>query len=184
MWKKHWKLISLMAVVCLGLCIGAIATKQVLDSEKALTIDQVPAAVKATILAQANGATIQEIEMETKDGKTVYEAEVIINGQEVDIVVAPDGTLIGKETEDNDDGDDEEGGIEEIVTLDDVPAAAKETILKEAAGAEIVEVVKEIEDGRTVYEAEVIIDGHEVDIVVAPDGTSLGKEVEDEDEND
>lgn len=96
-----------MAIVCLALCIGAVATKQALDGEKEVTIDQVPAAVKATLLAEAKGATIQEIEMETKDGKTVYEAEVIIDGWEVDIVVASDGTLLGKETED-DDGDDDD----------------------------------------------------------------------------
>jgi len=29
--------------------------------------------VKATILKEANGATVTEIEKETKDGKTVYE---------------------------------------------------------------------------------------------------------------
>jgi uncharacterized membrane protein YkoI len=70
------------------------------------------------------------------------------------------------------------------VSLDAVPEAVKATILKEAAGAEIREVEKETEGGVTVYEAEVIIDGQEVDIDVAADGTLLGKEVEDEDEDD
>jgi uncharacterized membrane protein YkoI len=184
MLKKHWKLISLMAVVCLGLCIGAVATKQALDGEKEVAIDDLPAAVKATILAEANGAPIQEIEVETEDGKTVYEAEVLIDGREIEIEVAPDGTLLGKETDDDEDeeGDDDEDEIEEEISLDEVPLAVKATMLKEAAGAEIEEVVKETEDGQIVYEAEFEVDGQEVEIEVAPDGTLLEREIEDDDD--
>jgi uncharacterized membrane protein YkoI len=190
MLKRHWRLISLIAIVCLALCIGAVATKQAFDGEKEVTIDEIPAAVKTTILAEANGATIQEIEMETEDGKAVYEAEVIIDGQEVDIVVAPDGTLLGKETEgddddegdDDNDEDDDEEEIEEEISLDQVPEAVKTTMLKEADGAQIEEVVKETEDGRVVYEAEFEVGGQDVQIEVAPDGTLLEREIEDDDD--
>ncbi|MHC4500049.1 MAG: PepSY domain-containing protein, partial [Planctomycetota bacterium] len=75
------------------------------EDEEQVSIDQVPAVVKATILKEAQGGTIKEIERETEDGKTLYEAEVIINGQEVEIEVAADGTLLGKEVEDEDDDD-------------------------------------------------------------------------------
>lgn len=188
MLQKHWKLISLIVGICFALCIGAVATRQAMDGETEVSIDKVPVAVKATIDAEAKGGTIGEIEMETEDGRTVYEADVIIDGREVEIQVAPDGTLLGKKTEDDESDDDDEGDNEdedeEEVSLDDVPAAVKATILKEAAGAEIEEVVKETEDGQTVYEAEVIVNGHETDIKVAADGTLLGKEVEDEDGED
>ena len=193
MLKKHWKLISLIAVVCLALCIGAVATKRAMDGETEVSIKEVPAAVKATLLAEAKGGTIEEIEMETENGRTVYEADVIIDGQEVEIQVAPDGTLLGKEIEDNDDdegdddddeGDDEdEDEDEEEVSLDDVPAAVKATILKEAAGAEIEEVVKETEDGQTVYEAEFKADGKDIEIEVATDGTLLERETEEDDDD-
>lgn len=183
MLKKHWKLITLMATVCLALCIGAVATRQAFDGEKEVTLDELPAAVKATILAEANGAPIREIEMETENGKTVYEAEVMINGQEVEFVVAPDGTLLGKEIEDENDDDADDDDEEEIdISLDDVPATVKATILKEAAGAEIEEVVKETEDGKVVYEAEFEVDGQEVEIEVSPDGTLLEREIDDDDD--
>jgi uncharacterized membrane protein YkoI len=193
MLKKHWKLISLMAVVCLALCIGAVATKRAMDRETEVSIKEVPAAVKVTLLAEAKGGTIEEIEMETENGRTVYEADVIIDGQEVEIQVAPDGTLLGKEIEDNDEGDDDddegddddedEDEDEEEVSLDDVPAAVKATILKEAAGAEIEEVDKETEDGQTVYEAEFEADGKEIEIEVATDGTLLERETEEDDDD-
>ena len=72
-----------------------------------VTIDQVPAAVKATILKEAGDHKITEIEKETKDGKTIYEAEWVADGKEIEIKVAEDGTLLGKETED---ADDDKGG--------------------------------------------------------------------------
>jgi uncharacterized membrane protein YkoI len=188
MLQKHWKLISLVALVCLALCIGAVATRQAMNGETEVSIDKVPAAVKAAFDAEAKGGTLGEIEIETENGRTVYEADVIIDGREVDIQVAPDGTLLGKKTEDDEGDDDDEGDNkdedEEEVSLNDVPAAVKATILKEAAGTEIEEVVKETEDGQTVYEAEVIINGQETDIKVAADGTLLGKEVEDDNEED
>lgn len=180
MLKKHWKLICLMAIACLAVCIGAVATMQTVDRESVVSIEQVPAAAKAALLAQAQGGTINEIEVEVENGQTIYEAEVIIEGREVDIRVAADGTLLGTETEDDDEGDDDEN--EEEVSLNSVPEAVKATILKEAAGAEIDELVKETEDGQTVYGAEFVVDGQEVGIEVAPDGKLLKREIEDDDD--
>ena len=186
--SRHARLAVVLLVAGLAVAIAAVATQQVVDNEREVSIEEVPADVMTTILAEADGADIGEIEMETEDGQIIYEAEVIIDGQEVDIEVAADGTLLGKEADEDDDDDeaddDDEEEEEEIVSLDAVPAAVKATIEKEAAGAEIREVEMETEDGVTVYEAGVTIDGQEVDITVAADGALLGKEVEDEDEDD
>jgi len=46
--------------------------------------------------------------METGGGRTIYEAEVIINGQETDLKVAADGTLLGKEVENEDNKEDDD----------------------------------------------------------------------------
>lgn len=180
MLRKHWKLVSLLVLAGLVLCIGAVATKQTAEQEKAVSIDNVPEAVKATILAEAKGGTIGEIEMETENGQTAYEAEVTIDGQKVEIKVADDGKLLGKEADDDDDEDEDED--EQQVSIDQVPAAVKDTIL--AQGGTVKEIESENENGQTVYEADVIINGQEVEIKVAADGNLLSKEVEDEDEDD
>lgn len=107
--RKRLTIIGVVAGVGLALCIGAVATQQILDKEKEVSIEQVPDVVKAALLAEANGGAIREIEMDTEDGRTVYEAEVVVNGVEVDVRVAADGTLLGKEAEDDDDdGDDDD----------------------------------------------------------------------------
>ena len=98
------------------------------EDEEPVTLDQVPAAVKATILKETAGAKITEIERETKDGKTVYEAEYLQNGREIEIKVAPDGTLLGREVEQDDDDEDD-------LRIDQVPVAARAALLKLAGGA-------------------------------------------------
>jgi uncharacterized membrane protein YkoI len=52
---------------------------------------------------EAAGGEIKEIEKETEAGKTIYSAEVILNGQQIDLEVAPDGTFLGREVQDEND---------------------------------------------------------------------------------
>lgn len=65
-----------------------------------------PEAVRATLEKEAPGATIEEIEMEEEDGKVVYEIEVEIDGKEIELEIAADGTLLEKEVDDEDDDED------------------------------------------------------------------------------
>ena len=181
--RNHLILIAVLVACGVVVGVGAVATQRMMDDDIEVSIDAVPAAVKATILAQAQGNAIREIEMETEDGQTVYEAEVIIDGQETDILVAADGTLLGTEVDDEADDDDEDG--EDVqVSLEELPDAVRATLMEEAPNAEIKELEKETEDGRTQYAADVVIDGQLFDIEIAPDGTLLQKEVEDENEDD
>jgi len=164
-------------------------------SETKTTLDQVPEAVRATALKEAAGAAIKEVEVEVKNGQTVYEIEWVVGNQEIEIKVAPDGTVLSRETEEADDDDDDDDGDEDCddgddddedeveVTLDQVPAAVKEAILKAAAGATIKEIEAETKNGQTVYEAEWVVDGKEIEITVSADGTILKREVEDADDD-
>jgi hypothetical protein len=79
--------------------------------EQKVTIDQVPPAVKATILSQTGKGIIKQIEQETKDGKTIYGAETSIDGKKVEIKVSSDGKLLDKQIGDKgaDETDDDDG---------------------------------------------------------------------------
>jgi len=79
------------------------------EDEVKLTIDQVPAAVRDAILAEAGNNPIKEIEAETKGGQTVYEAEWIAGGKEIELKLTADGTVIKKKVEDADDDKEEKG---------------------------------------------------------------------------
>ncbi len=70
------------------------------------------------------------------------------------------------------------------VKLEECPPAVQATLKKEAEGATIKEVDKETDDGKTIYETDVTINGKEVEIKVAEDGKLISKKVEDEGEGE
>ena len=75
-------------------------------------------------------------------------------------------------------------GAEVKMSLDDVPDAARQAILREAAGAPVREVEREQEGGRVVYEAEVTAGGRAREIEVDADGNVLPEEPEDGDDGE
>ncbi len=98
----------LVRLTVLLFAVGAIALLVFADDEQTMSLSQVPDAVRTTIEQQSAGAEIQEIELGNEDGKQIYEVEVIRDGKEVDFLVAPDGTFLGYEEEDEDDDEDED----------------------------------------------------------------------------
>ena len=69
---------------------------------------------------------------------------------------------------------------EETVSLKDLPPAVRAALKKHAAGGKITEIVKETVKGKLVYEAEVLLNGRELDILVSAKGKYLGTEKEEE----
>ena len=80
--------------------------------------------------------------------------------------------------------DDADEAGEVKIALADAPDAVQATLKKEAGAGRIHEIEKEAENGRVVYEAEVVTNGKTEDITIADDGTFIGREAEDADEDD
>lgn len=165
--STHVKTIALTAVGVL-LTWGLVAQAQSYK-EEAVKLDDLPAAVKAAILKAAGGAKITEIERETKNGKVTYEAEFMENGQEVEIQLAPDGTILGREIETEDDDEDD-------LTIAEIPPAAIAALQKLAGGADFTELERDREGGVTIYEAEWDVNGVQHEAAVLDDGTLLETE--------
>jgi hypothetical protein len=64
------------------------------------------------------------------------------------------------------------------LALKDLPKAVQATVQKETAGAEIVGITKEDEDGKTIYEVETKVNGHTRDMLIDAKGNLT--EVEEE----
>ncbi|MHC5023813.1 MAG: hypothetical protein ACYTGG_07865 [Planctomycetota bacterium] len=171
----------LAAIAVVGLAGLAAAG----HADDVVTLDEVPPAARATILAQAAGGEILEIEVEEEDGMLVYEAEIAARGRVFEIEVAADGSLLSHDEEDDDDtddDDDEEEEEEEEVSLDEIPAAAADALLA-LAGDHVIEFVELDAAGDValfeaawvvgdfVHEATVLADGTLVQLqqVVGPD---------------
>jgi len=67
---------------------------------------------------------------------------------------------------------------EESVKMKDLPPAVQATVQQQSKGATLVGLSKEIEDGKTFYEAEMKVNGHGKDVLI----DSAGKVVEVEEE--
>jgi hypothetical protein len=68
-----------------------------------VTLAQLPPAAKATIEQESKGGTVKETQKITKDGKTVYSTDIVVNGKEQEVIVAEDGTVIERGGKDDDD---------------------------------------------------------------------------------
>jgi hypothetical protein len=153
------------------------------EIEEQVSTDKVPSTTLRAARRAAGKGTGLVFEKKTM---ILYEVKFRKGNRRHELLLTPDGRRVEEEVEKAESGrhdeDEDDGDEEEEVSIDEVPGAVKATILKHAKGGKITEVERENEDGKVIYEAEVIIDGKEVDLKVAPNGRLLGKEVEDEDD--
>jgi hypothetical protein len=61
------------------------------------------------------------------------------------------------------------------VAVDQTPAAVRETVQKELVGGELEDIAKTTRDGRTVYETDIVRDGHKWEVVIGEDGAIVSK---------
>ena len=61
------------------------------------------------------------------------------------------------------------------VAIGQAPRAVRDTIQRELVGAELEDIARKTVDGQTVYETDVIRDGHKWEVVIREDGTILSR---------
>lgn len=146
---------STAKVIIATLCVAAIA----FASEKKIPRSALPPAVEKTVQQQTQGAVMKGFTMETENGKVEYEVEMTVNGHSKDVSIAPDGSILE---------------IEQAVTLDSLPPAAKTALLARANGATITSIESVTKNGKIVsYEAHVVSGGKRSEIAVGPNGEKL-----------
>ncbi|MCX5683650.1 MAG: hypothetical protein NT049_08200 [Planctomycetota bacterium] len=99
MMHARWMRSCLAAIVALalGAAVAAAAAplgKPDADGSYSLTLDQLPAPVKAAFLEQAGGNPIRGISMEMKDGKPVYDCDVFVGGKKCEVIADASGKLL------------------------------------------------------------------------------------------
>lgn len=76
-------------------------------TEQKVTVEQVPAAVRTTLEQERKGGTLKELEKVTAEGKTVYAADMVVNGKDQETLIAEDGKVIRRDVEEKGEKDDE-----------------------------------------------------------------------------
>ena len=159
---RPWLALVALAILAPVAMVWAAEAKK----EGELTLDNLPAPVKATVLKEAPGAKVQAIARETQDGKTVYAIVLEENGKEVELRVDSEGKLLGQDVR--------MGGT---VSIEKVPPPVKATILKEAGGGKIEQIIPLPMEGKMLYLVDVTGKDKGLSLRVAADGTLVGKEI-------
>lgn len=79
-------------------------------AEDDVKLDNLPPTVRAAIEARAQGGRITEIERESENGTTYYEAEIVKDGKRSEIAVSENGTELKGEQDDDERGERAERG--------------------------------------------------------------------------
>jgi len=166
----------------------------IVSVESVISTDALPAKVAAIISEKAEGAKVLKAEKEDKyfvvkmiklsDAQVSYEAKVVKDGQEYEIVVDSNGNLINIKADEakNYDEDDDEG--EDFISFSQLPEAVKGALKAAAGDGTIEEIQQEKDDGQMSYEAEIIIDSKKYEIKIDSNGKVLKKKRSNDNEDD
>ncbi|HTV19514.1 MAG TPA: PepSY domain-containing protein [Polyangiaceae bacterium] len=80
--------------VSASLIAGSLLVGGVAWAGDHVTLDQLPAAVRATVERETKGGKITSIEKEHEEGVLIYEVEFTQNGKAFELDVALDGKLL------------------------------------------------------------------------------------------
>ena len=114
------------------------------ESETKVDLRSLPPAVQQAVRAQSQGATLRAVSKEVKDGVTLYEAEMAVQGRTRDVTFDAHGKIVS---------------VEEETTLNKIPAAARAAIQKAIGTGKLVLVEKVTHGEKTFYEGH-ITHGH------------------------
>jgi len=167
--KRKLTQAGVMVIIAALVCSIAIAKKR---RDKKVSL---PAQVEKSLTESYPDASIKEVNKEEEEFK-VFEVELALkNGQEVEVTVTGDGTVMEAENE-----------IE-------VSALPFDVLTIIPSGGEIKEVKSEVTyavlapvalaQPKTTYELEAVVDGQEVELKVAADGTVLSRETKDKNDD-
>ncbi|MDX2154761.1 MAG: hypothetical protein SFV54_28725 [Bryobacteraceae bacterium] len=143
--------VLLLAVACAGAAVE--------ETEKKIKMTDLPAAVQNAVKEQSKSAKLRGLSSEVKDGKTLYEAELRVNGKTRDVTFDETGKVVS---------------VEQEVEISTAPHAVREALLKMAGKGKILRFEKVTAGDQVYYEADIRKDGKETEVKLDPAGRSIG----------
>jgi len=146
-------------IFMLAFVTGVLLEGVVLPQERKIKRSDLPAAVDKTVTAQSQGATIRGYSEESENGKTYYEADLMVNGHSRDVLIDANRTI---------------AEVEEEAAFDKLPAAVREGLLVKAGMGKLLKVESITKHDKLVaYEAQVLTGTKKSEVQVGPDGKPL-----------
>jgi uncharacterized membrane protein YkoI len=127
--------------------------------ETKVQMKDLPAPVQKTVQEQTRTAKLRGLAKEVEKGKTLYEAEITMNGKSRDVLIDPSGTVVE---------------IEEATSLAAIPEPARKAFQQQAGTAGKILSVETVTRGSAVsYEAVVQKGGKKSEVAVQADGSPV-----------
>ncbi len=142
-------MIVMIRFLCVALAVALVA-------ETPVKMKDLPPAVQKAVEEQTKGAQIKGLSKEVEKGKTMYEVETTLSGKSRDLLFDATGALVS---------------VEEPVSIDAIPAPAKATLVKLAAGGTIKSIESVTKAQTVTYEAVIAKGLKKSEVVVGADGS-------------
>ncbi|MGH9804781.1 MAG: hypothetical protein ACRD4D_06390 [Candidatus Acidiferrales bacterium] len=143
-------------LVCVLALLSALSTPA---WEKKMKLEQLPAAVRETVVEASRGLKLRVVTREVKNGETFYEAELEVDGHIRDVIIDANGAIVL---------------VEEEVAWERLPAAVRAAIEKGAEGGKILHVESLTRnDVIEAYEGHVRKWWRKIEIRVDPEGNPI-----------
>jgi hypothetical protein len=133
----------------------------IVDKERPVTVDQLPAAIRATVAQIAHGQPIRDLTLESRmrNGKPFYETEFSLDGAEHELKLDEQGKILESEVE---------------FALSELPAAVTSGIAAALPGAVLLDAEREqVRDDPAFFEVNIRHAGQRYELQVAEDGRVL-----------
>jgi uncharacterized membrane protein YkoI len=167
---------SLLLITAGGLAAADGATPPASDAPKpapaakpAVTLEQLPEAVRAALLKQADGATLEKLKIDERGGEKSYSARWTKDSVRNEARVTADGRLLKLKAE--------RRGKDGSVSIDHLPEAVRAAITARLADGKVAEVEQEDEKGVMVYSVEIARANDRLALEIAADGVITEEKV-------
>ncbi len=145
------------------------APKSAPAAKPALTLEDLPEAVRAALQKQADGAAIEKIKADERGGEKVYSARWTKDNVRNEVRLAADGRLLKLKAE--------RKGKDGSVSLDQLPEAVRTAVTARLADGKVAEVEQEDEKGKMVYSVEIARANDRLELEISADGVILEEKV-------
>ncbi len=138
-------------------------------AKPALTLAELPEAVRTAMQKQADGAIIEKIKADERDGEKVYSARWTKDNVRNEVRLTAEGRLLKLKAE--------RKGKDGNVSLDHLPEAVRAAITARLADGKVAEVEQEDEKGKMVYNVEIARANDRLELEIAADGAIVAEKV-------
>jgi hypothetical protein len=82
------------AVLAATAALASLFLSSAVLADDDIPVNELPPEIVRSIEARFPGARIEEAERDTRDGRPLFEVEIVVNGDDKELTITPDGTIV------------------------------------------------------------------------------------------